>query len=268
MRAEMLVVLLAALTSPASAQKLQLETVLSGSIEDSVRVVVEVSTHLKLTHVKPSTIYKMQTKSMTLVPDEKSKEYRCLPKGRMGLLVNTNPDLLAVVHPHLYFEISGLPTHLSTKVAVGVMDRKMGFACGVFTGQYMRRVDDYGDVTFRAKQFEAGWHRGFYLFADRPMFTFFFSYAKEKTFQYFDASLGWKAGEVLRFGPALSGLQVQAEFESYLGAGGGLAYRLPGGKFSASVSYLVPGLAEINRERAIGLIVDNGIRVRLTALCF
>ncbi len=268
MRALVSVFMLAVLTSPVGAQKLQLETILRQPPKDSVQVVCEVSAHLKLTHVKPSTIYKMQTKTMSLVPDEKPKDYRCLPKGRMGLLVNTKADPYAVLQPHIFFEIAGLPTHLSTKMAVGVMDRNMGFACGVFTGQYMRRVDDYGDVTYRAKQFEAGWHRGLYLFADQPGFVFFFSYAREKTFHYFDTSIGCKAGEMLRLGPALSGLGVQAEFESYLGAGGGLSYRLPSGKFSGSISYLVPGLAEINRERAIGLIVENGLLVRLRALCF
>lgn len=268
MRAGMLAFTLVALTSPARPQKLQLQAILDQDPRDSVCVVSEVSVGLKLTHVKPSTIYRFQAKTMSVVPDEKSKDWRCLPKGQMGLLVNTRTDPYAVVQPHLFFEIAGLPTHLSTKMAIGVMDREMGFACGIFVGQYMRRVDDYGDVSFRAKQFEAGWHRGLYLFADRPGYAFFFSYAKEKTFQYFDTSLGWKMGETLRFSPALAGLQVQTEFESYLGAGGGLAYRVPSGKFSASLSYLVPGLNEINRERAIGLIVENGLLLRIRAQWF
>lgn len=267
MRAVLLVFLLVVLTSPASAQKLQLETLRRRLPEDSVMVVSEVSVHLKLTHVKPSTIYK-QTKSMALVPDEKPEDYRCLPKGRMGFLVNAKSDPYAVVQPHVFFEIAGLPTHLSTKMAVGVMDREMGFACGIFTGQYMRRVDDYGDVTYRAKQFEAGWHRGLYLFADRPGFVFFFSYAKEKTFQYFDTSIGWKAGEMLQLGRLAEGLGVQVEFESYLGAGGGLVCRVPSGRFSVSISYLVPSLGEINRERAVGLIVENGVLVRVRVLWF
>ncbi len=267
MRARTGVFILIALTSPINAQEYQLMVLHESLPADSVQVVSELSVDLKLTHVKPSTIYKM-TKAMALVPDEEPKDWRCLPKGQMGLLVNLRSDPYRVVQPHMFFEVAGLPTHLSTKVAFGVMDRSMGFACGVFTGQYMRRIDDYGDVTYRAKQFEAGWHRGMYMFADRPQFVFFFSYAQEKTFQYFNTSLGWKAGETLHLGSALSGLQVRAEFESYLGAGGGLAYSLKSDRFSASLSYLVPGLKEINRERKIGLIVDNGVLLRMHVLWF
>ncbi len=268
MRAKEAVLLLAVLTSPASAQKLEILTVNRANLEDSINIVSELETDIKVTHVKPSTIWKYQPKSLRLVADEKPKDYRALPKGKLCLLANLRSDPYRAVQPHVYFEVAGLPTHLSTKVAVGVLDKSVGLACGVFLGQYMRRVDDYGDVTFRAKQFEAGWHRGLYLLADRPEFTFFFSYSQEKTFEYFDTSLGLKVGKLLHAPPGLSGLGIEAQFESYLGAGGGLSYLTRNGRFGTSLCYLVPGLAEINRERMIGLIVENGVVLRLHVLWF
>lgn len=254
------------LASPVVAQFSAIRKMAECDPADSVQVIASVTLSVKATYVKPPTIYKLNQKSQTVVAEEKPEKWRALPKGSMGVLVNTKRDPYADIQPHLFFEIAGLSTHLSTKCGGGFTSRGDGFSMGAFTGQYMRRVDDYGDVTYRAKQFRAGWHYGYYVMLDQKKWNFNFSQSVEKKEEYFEARLGWKIGKTFPKSFIPPGLEMQAEAETYLGAGGGFSYRFHGGRYALSLSYLVPGLAEEQRERAVNLIVAKGLLVRLNIL--
>lgn len=256
------VVLSVALTSPTLAQY---ELVRAFIVNDSILAVAQVSVAMKLTNVKPITKLVVNQKTKAVVPDEKPEKWRMLPKGEIGWLVSTNGNLADSFHPHVFIEVAGLPTHLSIKAGGGFVDREQGFALGGFVGKYDRRVDDYGDITYKAKQFESRTQFGYYALLDRPYFALYMSQAFEKTHDYTEARATLKLGELVDIG--MRGLEVLAETESYLGTGGGLLYRfsMETTALSVGVLYALIGSAEEADQILVNQVISSGglVRIRL-----
>lgn len=235
---------------------------------DSVRVVAHVSVHMKMTQVRPPVVYRPQKKTKTIIAHEKPEMVRYLPVGEMGLIVNLREKRSHLIEPHAIFEIAGLATHLSTKLGGGLASRRDGFAFGFFVGQYMRRVDAYADVVTRAKQFESGWHYGYYGLFDRPNFRLGLSYAFEKKLDFVEAEVSWKLGRSISSSLIPPGLEVKLESMSYLGTGGGFSYLFPSGKARIGFSYLIISSEEENREIGVNLVVASGLVARVDFLWF
>jgi len=230
-----------------------------------IRAVAHVSTALKLTYLTPPVDYRPSFKMKTLVADEQPEKLRLLPEGELGfMMVASRPD--ALVELFLSYEYAGKPTHTVSMFGGGMSLPDEGMAVGWFAGPYSRRVDAVGSRSFRAKQFEDAWCYGFHVMLDRPAWNIWFRESFEKTHDYFEARIAWKACRTFAWFPPP--LALVAEFESYFGAGGGLRYRLPSGHAQFSLSYSVTSVAEENQQRDVNLILAKGIVIRVDVIAF
>lgn len=234
---------------------------LDADLSDSVRTLVKVSVLSHMTNQKPLTLYKNTPNG--LVADEKPRKWRYRFQGFQSYWFYLKKDHTSSFQPHLFLEVMGVATYVSSKMGVGYTSRQSRYSLGFFGGQYERRVGDGFDISFRSKNFEVGGLYGAYFQFDPKGLSLFATVAKERRELFHRLYIGWKVRETInsRFVP--KGLRIYAESETLIGAGAGISYQTPNGHFGINLSYLLPNQKERQTQRLFGNFLEEGIAIRL-----
>ena len=232
---------------------------------DSVRFVVEESAFLKLTTQQPLTLV-YQTKSGIMV-DEKSQFLRFQFLGRKTFTLYPRQDITKDLQPHVFFELTGLATYMSTRVGAGVTSREYGVSVGFALASYRKRTSEEADITYKAKSFEEATSYGGYIHTDREHLSWFGAIYKEKRGVYYRTELAYKIGEIFSIEP-LRPFRLFIKSETFLGSGGGLSYHSMNGCMDLSVAYLVPDEDERVRQRRFGNYPGMGFEVSVGVQVF
>lgn len=234
---------------------------------DSIRAVAFTEAAGIVSYQKPAPLYKGTYEV------DKPKDWRFRFQGREGFMVNLRNDLGRNFQPHVWFEINGFSTYVSSSFGLGFVSRQERYAFGVIAGQYQKRVEGLADIHSNTNHYEKNFRIGCYLGTDFNMFLFSGTLIRERQGFYYRASAEFKPSSLITWRPIRT-LGLCAEMETILGSDFGLVWRSPlhhetrerfrsAFRIAVQALYILPDRQERLDLRQVGVFAEEGPMLRL-----
>ena len=197
--------------------------------------------------------------------DDRAIEGNRIFKGNMEMIYYPSTAYCHRLEPHFFFRAEAIPMqYVSSKLGVGVSDRKLSSSVGFFTGNYLRRVPEGGNfVTRRSRRFDDYPLYGVYLQTVREDVSLFVSVAFERRHLFWSSRIAGRMGHTLGFSQyRLREMEMVGVYESFTGLGFGFSTELLPG-LRADVLSVIPQEDEINEQARLNYKLGRGVMVTL-----